>query len=64
MEYLSLDDCREWEQNSSIINAHALFLYNLAIVIGDRTQWGGANYQEMKQRVTNMFAHLYSIPAP
>jgi len=51
----------QWDPNQNIPDAHALFLYNLAIVIGDRTQWGGASYQEVKQRVTNMFAHLYSV---
>ncbi len=49
-----------WEDNSNISDAHALFLYNLAIVIGDRTVWGTNDFAAMRERVTAMFAVLYA----
>lgn len=52
-----------WESNSTIIEADPLFLYNLAIVIGDRNQWGEAvNFDVLKKKVSEMFSELYVLP--
>lgn len=44
-----------WEENSVIRGAHSLFLYNLAIVIGDRTNWGTDDFKEVQSKVATMF---------
>lgn len=49
----------EWEHNANITNTHALFLYNLAIVIGDRHRWGSGGFDGLKANVTKLCAHLY-----
>ena len=52
-----------WESNPSIAEADPLFLYNLAIVIGSRNNWGeNANFDVLKKKVTEMFAELYHLP--
>lgn len=52
-----------WESNPTIIEADPLFLYNLAIVIGDRTKWGdGVDFTALKQKVSEMFSELYHLP--
>lgn len=48
-----------WEKNRNIRGQHSLFLYNLAIVIGDRKKWSGADFTELKQRIAKMFEELY-----
>jgi len=48
-----------WEKNRNIRGRHSLFLYNLAIVIGDRNKWSGADFTELKQRIAKIFEELY-----
>lgn len=50
-----------WEENLNIGGAHSLFLYNLAIVIGDRSQWGVDDFGGLRQRVAAIFAELYQL---
>lgn len=51
----------KWENNLNIEHPHALFLYNLALVIGDRKRWGGGGFDELKANVGKLFAHIYRI---
>lgn len=52
-----------WESNPTIVEADPLFLYNLAIVIGDRTKWGqNVDFTVLKQKVSAMFSQLYFLP--
>lgn len=50
-----------WEDNPNIGGTHSLFLYNMAIVIGDRAKWGAAHFDKLREEVAGMFASLYSI---
>lgn len=49
----------QWENSDYISNPHVLFLYNLAILIGDRTRWGGKNFSDVKEAVATMFGYIY-----
>lgn len=49
----------KWEDNKSIRGRHSLFLYNLAIVLGDRTKWDTNDFGVVKQKVSILFKHLY-----
>lgn len=51
----------QWEPNKNLDDSYALFLYNLAIVIGDRPQWGTNDFSEVKRRVAEMFSILYQV---
>lgn len=52
-----------WENNLNIGESEPLFLYNLAILIGDRTKWGaGADFDVLKKKVSEMFSELYHLP--
>jgi prophage maintenance system killer protein len=51
-----------WERNSNIPEAQPLFLYNLALVIGDRSKWGTNDFSVLKEKVATIFQHLYRIP--
>lgn len=52
-----------WENNTTIVKSHALFLYNLAIIIGDRTVWeDGVDFDVLKKKVSEMFSELYHLP--
>jgi prophage maintenance system killer protein len=48
-----------WERNTAITDPHALFLYNLAITIGDRKQWGCPDFTTLREKVAALFAHIY-----
>lgn len=50
-----------WDSNIHIHGSHALFLYNLAIVIGDRTKWGFHDFTVLKERVSSLFTYLYKL---
>ncbi len=50
-----------WENNKSIGDGHALFLYNLAIVVGDPQRRNASTFEELKLHVMNLFAFLYKI---
>ena|SRR5258708_4002144 len=53
-----------WENNSNIGEGEPLFLYNLAILIGDRNQWGeGMSFDTLKEKVANLFSILYRLQA-
>lgn len=52
-----------WEDAASISDGHSLFLYNLAIVIGDRHAWPSQEFSSMKQQVADMFTHIYELEA-
>lgn len=49
------------ERNQSIQDPHALFLYNLAIVLGDRSVQGGIGFEELREKVANIFRQIYQI---
>lgn len=51
-----------WEDNPRIPDAHSLFLYNLALVVGDRSRWNAQHFDALKRDVTAVFAHIYKIP--
>ncbi|OGJ56784.1 hypothetical protein A2635_02110 [Candidatus Peribacteria bacterium RIFCSPHIGHO2_01_FULL_51_9] len=50
-----------WEHNRHIRNPHAAFLYNLAIVIGDKARWGTNDFSQLKERVAALFEHSYFV---
>jgi prophage maintenance system killer protein len=50
-----------WEHNEFIKEPHSLFLYNLAIVVGTRQEWGTHNFGMVRDLVGTLFSHLYSI---
>jgi death-on-curing family protein len=50
-----------WERNEFLKGPHALFLYNLAIVIGNRKVWGTNNFAMVRDLVGTLFSHLYSV---
>lgn len=49
-----------WEENPAIHGAHSLFLYNLAIVIGDRTRWGMDSLKDVQMRVSEIFKNIHA----
>jgi prophage maintenance system killer protein len=51
-----------WEHNSRIKSSHALFLYNLAAVLGDRTKWETNDFGRVRDDVATMFRHFYVRP--
>lgn len=51
----------QWEDNARIADPHAHFLYNLAIVIGDKTVWGTTDFSGIKQRIADIFSALYLV---
>lgn len=52
-----------WEKNTYIEEGHPLFLYNLAIIIGDRTVWGeGVDFSDLKQKIGEIFEVIYRLP--
>ncbi len=50
------------EDNSSIQEAHPLFLYNLAIVLGDRSKWGTGDFTELRKKIAGLFKLIYKLP--
>lgn len=44
-----------WEENPIIQQAYFLFLYNLAVVLGDRKKWESDDFTEIRKRVAEMF---------
>ncbi len=50
-----------WENNGNIQEPHALFLYNLASIIGDRSKWNKSDFSDVRKHVTTMFNYLYEI---
>jgi hypothetical protein len=48
-----------WEDNPNIPGGHALFLYNLATILGDRTVWGVDDFGDMRRKVAVIFRHIY-----
>lgn len=48
-----------WETNTHLERQHTIFLYNLALVLGDRSKWGTANFGELWQKVSRMFDGVY-----
>ncbi len=48
-----------WEENMNIDHPHALFLYNLAIVLGNRSVWGTNDFGILRTKVAEMFRLLY-----
>lgn len=52
-----------WESNSTIIENEPLFLYNLAIIIGDRNRWGqNITFDTLKKTIAELFSLLYQLP--
>lgn len=52
-----------WEENAEITDPDSLFLYNLAIAIGNRQVWNTPNFSDVKKKVTETFRQLYTLPA-
>ena len=50
-----------WESNDQIPGAHALLLYNLAIVIGFRDVWGTNDFSILKEKVSSIFFDIYKF---
>lgn len=50
-----------WEGETKIDDAHAQFLYNLAIVIGDNTKWDVTGFDQLKEKVATLFKYLYRL---
>lgn len=48
-----------WEDNPSIQRPHSLFLYNLAVVLGDRTKWPSEDFGKMREFVAKIFTLVY-----
>lgn len=51
-----------WEDNQNIQGDHALFLYNLAIAIGDRPHWKVKDFSQLRERVSFIFSQMYQFP--
>lgn len=51
----------KWESNAAITDPHALFLYNLAITIGDRAKWGCRDFTTLREKVAALFGHIYHL---
>lgn len=49
----------QWDSNPHIGSAHALFLYNLALVVGNRASWGCSDFDSLKNAVSEICAYLY-----
>lgn len=52
-----------WEDNPNIGGAHALFLYNLALVVGNRANCGYPDFGSLKDAVSEIFDYLYPCKA-
>lgn len=50
-----------WEENPYITGDFSLFLYNLAIVIGDRNRWGVDDFGALRKRVAVIFERLFRL---
>ena len=50
-----------WDDNRSIEESYPLFLYNLAIIIGDRHVWPIQNFDNLKQSVQTLFEILHKV---
>ena len=51
----------QWEENSNIPHSHALFLYNLALVIADRERRRDMDFSALKKKITSLCGHLYRL---
>ncbi|TSC58341.1 MAG: hypothetical protein Greene041619_565 [Candidatus Peregrinibacteria bacterium Greene0416_19] len=51
-----------WEENLQIRGDHSLFLYNLAIALGDRTRWESDDFGTLREKVAKLFRFLYWLP--
>ncbi len=49
-----------WEKVASIRDPHSLFLYNLAIVLGDRAKWDVDDFTAIRLRVAGMFKAIHA----
>jgi prophage maintenance system killer protein len=50
-----------WEGNEQIKEGHPLFLYNLAIVIGDRAKWGMKDFSAVRDIIAMVFDGVYRL---
>ncbi len=50
-----------WEEIAGAKEQHALLLYNLAIVLGDRTKWESNDFTVIRELVASMFSVIYEI---
>ena len=48
-----------WETVIGIQRPHSQFLYNLSIVIGDRSKWGTNDFTLVRERIASMFSVIY-----
>lgn len=48
-----------WEAIAGIQKPHSQFLYNLSIVIGDRSKWRTNDFAVIRQRIASMFSVIY-----
>lgn len=50
-----------WQSSTVIDEPHALFLYNIAIAIGDPHVWNVQNFEQLKILISKIFKILYKI---
>jgi len=50
-----------WEEKTNIDDAHAQFLYNLAVVAGDSTKWDVKGFDDLKYKVGALFKYMYKL---
>lgn len=48
-----------WEDNAYIRGTFSLFLYNLAVVVGDRPRWGVSGFGDLRERVATIFGRIF-----
>jgi len=48
-----------WENISSIQDPHSLFLYNLSIVIGDRSKWTTNDFSILREHIASIFSVIH-----
>lgn len=48
-----------WEDDPKMDRPHSLFLYNLAIILGDRNRWNSPDFSKLKEDVADMFKSAY-----
>lgn len=61
LQQLMLDafPAHAWESMSEIQKPYSQFLYNLSIVIGDRSKWGTDGFAAIRDRIATMFSVVH-----
>lgn len=50
-----------WEVQATIEDAYSIFLYNLAIIIGDRNTWKSPDFAVLRETVAGIFESVHHL---